>query len=399
MKILTICLISAACMPAGIALEPELWLIASPTDLGQVAGSLARLHQSVMPAYEDLERDARKLLERSRFSVTDKKATGASGDRHDYLSLDSSWWPDSGKSDGLPYVRRIGAPNPAAKETEFSDAERLRHFADAMETLGLVWYYQREEIYATKGAEFLRAWFLDETTRMNPHLKYAQSVPGVHSGQEEGILEGRHFIRVMQAALWLITSEAWTDGDHAALQDWFRAYLNWLETSPQGRDERNANSNHGSWYDTQTAAVALFVGETERARDILNRLRTRWAIQFLPNGDQPFEQSRADSLHDSVFNLLAHLTAAQLGRHTGLDLWGDPASPMESALRRVLPSLSGREPWPHRQERDLDSDYVLHLVRLAEGFLDHELPEDEMPAIRDDDNCTKSRWQILLPGR
>lgn len=379
--------------------EAELWLVASPSDLQSIASSIAHGNKSVIQAYEDMKRDARKALELSRFSVTDKDWAGDSGDRHDYFSLESFWWPDPSKPDGTPYIRRQGEANPAAKDPRFSDSERLRFLTEAVETLSLAWQFLHEEAYAEKAAGLLRAWFLDESTRMNPHLKYARAAPGVFPGQEEGIMEGRHFIRVMQASLWLRGSPAWTDRDQAALREWFRAYLNWLETSVQGRDESHSDSNHGSWYDTQVAAVALFVGEPEKARDTLNRLRSRWKKQFLPDGGQPFERERPLSLHYSVFNLLAHLNAAQLGKHAGLDLWGDPASPLETAVDGLMPYLTGRQKWPHSQSEPLDPDYVIHLVRLAEGFKGLSLPEEDIPVLREGGKSEWSRWRMILPGR
>lgn len=384
---------------SALPAERELWLTASPEDLRRVASDIAHGDPSVLPAYEDLKRDARKALDLPRFSVTDKETIAPGGNRHDYLSLDSSWVPDPAKPDGLPHVRRPGETHPGAKDPARSDAERLRAFADAVETLGLTWHYLHDEVYAEKAAVLLRAWFVDEDTRMAPHLKYAQSVPGVFPGQEEGILEGRHFIRVMQGALWLKGSAAWKESDHAAMRAWFRDYLTWLATSVEGRDERNATSNHGSWYDFQVAAVALFVGESEQARDSLNHLRSRWKTQFLPDGGQPLERDRPNALHSSVFNLLAHLSAAQLGRHAGLDLWGDPASPLEAGVRNLIPFLAGREAWPHAQSEALDPDYVLPLVRLAEGFQEASLGEEEMPSLQPDAGSARSRWRVLLPGR
>lgn len=399
MKTFAILILAIECLGTGFARDRELWLIASPQDLERVNSSLSRYQQSVMPAFEDLERDARRFLDLPPFTVMDKKAIAPSGDGHDYLSLDSSWWPDPEKVDGKPYIRRDGEANPAAKDSSLYDAERLRLFADAVETLGLVWRYRRQEDCAAKGAELLRAWFLDEKTRMNPHLAYAQAVPGVYDGQEEGIIEGRQFIRVMQAALWLRTSSSWTDVDHAGLVEWFRSYLVWLETSPAGKDERNAESNHGSWYDVQAASVALFIGESEKARDTLNRLRSRWPIQFRPNGEQPIEQSRKNSLHYAVYNLVAHLEGVQLGQQVGLDLWGDPASPLEAAVLRLVPYLTNQEKWPYSQGSALDSDYVMQLVRLAEGFMDQSLSEHEVTSISVDSDNIRSRWRILLPGR
>ena len=46
------------------------------------------------------------------FSVMDKQIAPPSGDKHDYMSRATYWWPDPSKPDGLPYIRRDGQTNP-----------------------------------------------------------------------------------------------------------------------------------------------------------------------------------------------------------------------------------------------------------------------------------------------
>src|SRR5688572_7166406 len=71
---------------------------------------------SVYPAYLELIKQANKALAGPLISVTHKKTLlPPTGDAHDYYSLSPYWWPDSSKSDGLPYIRRDGETNPESK--------------------------------------------------------------------------------------------------------------------------------------------------------------------------------------------------------------------------------------------------------------------------------------------
>ena len=139
-------------------------------------------------AYEALKTQADDLLDVEPFSVMQKEKLPVSGDRHDYLSQARYFWPDPTKPDGLPYINRDGLSNP---ELEKLDRNRLGQTAERVTTLSLVWYFSGEEKYAQKATELIRVWFLNKDTKMNPHLRYAQVVPGQNNneGRSYGLID------------------------------------------------------------------------------------------------------------------------------------------------------------------------------------------------------------------
>ena len=160
-------------------------------------------------AYEALKAQADSMLDAKPLSVMQKEKLPASGDRHDYLSQARYFWPDLAKPDGLPYINRDGLSNP---ELEKLDRNRLGQTAERVTTLSLAWYFSGEEKYAQKAVELIRVWFLDEETKMNPHLRYAQVVPGQNNneGRSYGLIDTYSFVEMLDAVALLEQSASFT---------------------------------------------------------------------------------------------------------------------------------------------------------------------------------------------
>ena len=80
-------------------------------------------------------------------------------------------------------------------------------------------------------------------------------------------------VDVIDGVRLLQDSSAWTSSDDAGLKDWMRAYLKWLLESSLGRDEATRGNNQETWYDAQVAALALYTGQPEVARKIIEAAR------------------------------------------------------------------------------------------------------------------------------
>lgn len=337
------------------------------------AESLARTRCRVAAGAEELAEPMTKLrqeadeaLKAGPFSVMDKEFVPPSGDKHDYMSLGPYWWPDPNKSDGLPYIRRDGEVNP---ETRAYDRKPLGQMTSAVETLALAYYLSGHQPYAEHAARLVRVWFLDEETRMNPHLEYGQAIPGRTEGRGIGIIDTTQLSRLVDAVGMLGTSPTWTPADQEELEGWFRQYLAWLRESQHGRDEDRTKNNHATWYDVQVATFALFAGEDEVARDVLRKVPDRRiATQIEADGRQPLELARTRSWDYSVMNLRGMFALATLGEHVGVDLWNvetDDGRSIRQALEWLIPYAMGEKDWTHRQIHQLDPTKLVSLLRRA----------------------------------
>ena len=365
--LLCLCLLAAAVKGAAVpAPEPPRVFLVNRKALAETRRRVAAGDKGLEPAVERLRRDADRQLELGPWSVMDKKVVPPSGDKHDYMSVGPYWWPDPRKPDGLPYVRRDGEVNP---ERHDYDNVGLGKMAGAVETLALAFYLTDHEPYAARAATLLRVWFLDEATRMNPHLTYGQAIPGRCTGRGIGIIDTTRLVRLADAAGMLAGAEAWADADQRGLHDWFRRYLGWLRTSRHGKAEARTTNNHGTWYDVQAAAFALFVGEEDIARRVLEEAKARRiAAQIQPDGRQPRELARTKSWDYSTMNLKGMFDLATLGDRVGVDLWrfetADGRS-IRKALDFLVPVAAGTQTWRHKQIKALEPERLASLLRRA----------------------------------
>ncbi len=347
-----------------------------------------RIHagdSSLVPAYRVLLRRADSALSAEPLSVTQKAMLPPSGDRHDFMSLAPYWWPDSSAPGGLPYIRRDGVVNPQTRTDH--DGLRLQRTIARVEQLALAHFLTGDARYSERAHHLLRVWFIAPATRMNPHLRYAQAIPGVSEGRGIGIIDTRHLPQLVDALRLLERTPGWTQTQHDALRQWIRAYLDWLLRSEHGRDERAEANNHGTWYDAQVTALALFLDEDALARRvIIEDTRRRLDAHIEPDGRQPLELARTRPIHYSVFNLDAFTALAEMARHLGIDLWRSPVTrggSLRAALRMVAPYADSTMRRPASEATPIAPDVFVLPMRRAQAELGDPLfarAVDALPA-------------------
>ncbi|MEQ8905682.1 alginate lyase family protein [Ekhidna sp.] len=331
---------------------------------GLNAGSISGCAQK---AYYMLQGRANELLEMENPTVMDKTIDPPSGDKHDYLSISRYWWPDPQKEDGLPWIRKDGVTNPET-QTDAVDRNRLGLMTEGVKYLSLAYYFTEDEQYARKAISMLNTWFLAENTKMNPHLEYAQSVPGNPKGRRSGILDGRLIALVIPDAIVILRdSPYWTDSFENGMQEWLTEYLNWLTESDLGREGAQQVNNHGSWYRLHVASIARFVGRNSVAENMIYQVRESLEEQIDEKGRQIHELERTRSFFYSCFNLKPLLMLAKIGDQLGVDLWQyetPNGKSLKLALAYLTPVIDGKE-WPHPS---ISENKLVHLIPVLHRF-------------------------------
>jgi len=289
---------------------------------------------------------ANRLLNEQPITITSSSSPRSAGGRHDFFSEGDYWWPDPKNPTGA-YIQRDGMTNP----DNFVEHRRaLMRLSVQVPALVAAWIITGKKAYSDKAAEHLRAWFKNEDTRMNPNLQYAQAIKGITTGRGVGIIDTIHLVEVARAIEVLQNSRSFSTSDIAAIKKWFADYLEWMTTSKNGIEEREAKNNHGTCWVMQVAAFAHLTGNNY----LLDYCRNRFKSVIVPNqiekdGSFPQEQRRTKPYGYSLFNLEAMAAICQILSTPENDLWKFHTADgrgIASAMEYMYPFVRDKKSWP-----------------------------------------------------
>ncbi|EJD51798.1 chondroitin AC/alginate lyase [Auricularia subglabra TFB-10046 SS5] len=276
------------------------------------------------------------LFTQGPWSVTYKPFPAPTGDKHDYMSWAPYWWPDCsgvGNKTELtpeqvwvtcPYHDRDGKFVPDVRL--INDTGSYAGMCDAVFYNSIAWQITGENKYADKAIEFIRTWFYDDKSYMNPNLNFSQVIrgPQKQTGSHYGVLDMKTISKVATGIFLFRETKykGWTSEDDSKMVNWSKGFINWLENSEFGKDERATPNNHGTFFYNTIVTHQIIAGDIEGAKDNLNRyFTTLYLAQIDGNGEQPFEVERSRTYHYRAYNLGAMITAAKLGQYIGFDAW------------------------------------------------------------------------------
>jgi len=329
----------------------ETTLVWRPANLAAARAAVIEEDTDALFALRALVKEAETALGNGPYTVTDKSDPAPSGDIQDYVSIGPYWWPDPKSRDGKPYIRKDGQVNPERDGPNF-DRTRSGALADEVPTLALASYFTGDDRYAEHAELLLKTWFVDEATRMNPNLRYAQAIPGRVDGRGIGIIDTHRYIDIVDSVLLLDAIGMLEMETVSGVRDWFDAYADWLVTSENGKDERGEENNHGTWYDAQLMTFSLFSHDCAEAQRAFNYTLARIGGQINDDGSMPHEKDRTRSFHYHSFNLEAFLIVARLGEHLGADMYTYRSPEGGSLIGAIsfMAKYAGREQeWPWQQ--------------------------------------------------
>jgi Alginate lyase len=312
---------------------------------------------------------ANQYLREPPVTITSSHSPRSAGGIHDFFSEGDYWWPDPQNPDG-PYIQRDGMSNP----DNFVEHRRaLMRLSVQVPALTAALKLTGERRYAQHAAKHLRAWFVTPATRMNPSLQFAQAIQGRFTGRGIGIIDTIHLVEVARSIEILESTKALSANDLAATRQWFADYLNWMTTSKNGIDERDAKNNHGTCWVMQVAAFAHLTGNQK----LLSYCRDRYKTVLLPDqmaldGSFPQELRRTKPYGYSLFNLEAMAMVCELLGTAQENLWTFELADgrgMRRAMQYLAPFIKNKKSWPSKPDVMYDAEWPMRQNSLLFGGL------------------------------
>ena len=293
---------------------------------------------------------ADKYLLEQPVTITDTSCERSAGGLHDFYSEGDYWWPDPENPDG-PFIRKDGMTNP---NNFTAHRKAMRRLSLQVPALVAAYKITGDKKYAEHAIKHLNAWFVDEATKMNPNLLYAQAIKGKVSGRGIGIIDTIHLVEVAKAIQVLYELNGLSKNSLSNLQAWFSEYLEWMTTHKFGIDERDNGNNHSTCWAMQVAMYAQLIDDEptlEFVRDFYKEILL--PSQMEKDGSFPKELSRTKPYGYSIFNLDAMAMVCEIAGNKENDLWNYNTSDgrgIKKAVEFLYPYLEDKSKWTYQQD-------------------------------------------------
>jgi hypothetical protein len=299
------------------------------------------------PLFEKVERvlgaqiiaEANRNLTKNPVTVTSFQSERSAGGKHDFFSEGDYWWPDPANPFG-PYIQKDGLTNP---DNFTAHRKAMIRFSQIVANQTSAYLISGRSDYAKQAIKHIKAWMVDTTTMMSPHLLYAQAIKGKVTGRGVGIIDMIQLTEVAKSIEILEKRQLINPADRKQIHAWFTNYLSWVTTHPYGKEEREAKNNHGTCWVMQVSAFAHLVNDTT----LLNDCKDRFLNAILPNqmderGAFPLELKRTKPYGYSLFNLDAVMTTAHIFKIKNASL--------KKGIDFLYPYIQDKKSWPFAQD-------------------------------------------------
>jgi hypothetical protein len=304
--------------------------------------------------------EANKNLTEKPITVTRFQSERSAGGRHEFFSEGDYWWPDPANLNG-PYIQKDGLTNP---NNFTAHRKAMIRFSQIVANQTSAYVITGRPKYAKQAIKHIKAWFVDTTTMMSPHLLYAQAIKGKVTGRGIGIIDMIQLIEVAKSIEILEKRQLIKPEDRLQIHAWFTNYLRWVNTHQYGIDEREAKNNHGTCWVMQVSAFAHLVNDEV----LLSYCKDRFLNMILPNqmderGAFPLELKRTKPYGYSLFNLDAVMTIAHMYKVKY------PA--LKKGIDFLYPYVKDKKSWPFPQDVMYWEEWPVAAPFLLFGYQDY----------------------------
>ncbi|MDD2216172.1 MAG: alginate lyase family protein [Fermentimonas sp.] len=299
---------------------------------------------------DEILKSAEINLSERPVTVTAFSSERSAGGIHDFYSEGDYWWPDTINPEG-PYIQRDGQTNP---DNFVAHRHAMIRFSTLVGNLTSAYLLTKDSKYIDAALVHIRAWFIDDETKMNPNLLYAQAIKGITTGRGIGIIDTIHLIEVVQSLIQMEKLGLLPEEYIKGTKRWISEYLTWLTTHPNGIKEMNAQNNHGTCWVMQAAIFAKYTDNKEVLEFCSNRYKTvLLPDQMETDGSFPRELRRTKPYGYSLFNLDAMATICRILSTEEDNLWTyttQDGKNIQKGFDFLLPFVTDKSSWEYQSD-------------------------------------------------
>ena len=312
--------------------------------------------------------NANLALMQKPITITAERCERSAGGLHDFYSEGDYWWQNPDDPNG-PYIQRDGQSNP---QNFTAHRKAMIQFSQIIGSLASAYLITKNEKYVKQAFKHLNAWFINENTRMDPSLLYAQAIKGKATGRGIGIIDMIQMIEVAQGIRVMEKAKVVNSKDLTKIKQWFTDYLTWVTTHQYGIDEREAKNNHGTCWVMQ---VAIFAKLTDN-QELIEYCKNRFKNVLLPNqlkadGSFPLELARTKPYGYALFNLDAMTTTCHILSDSKENLWDYTLSEgqnLRKAIEFMYPFIADKNTWAFKKDVMYWDDLPIAQPALLFGY-------------------------------
>ena len=316
--------------------------------------------------------NANLALTQKSITITAERCERSAGGLHDFYSEGDYWWQNPDDPQG-PYIQRDGQSNP---QNFTAHRKAMIRFSQIIGSLASAYLITKNEKYVKQAFKHLGAWFINENTRMNPSLLYAQAIKGKATGRGIGIIDMIQMIEVAQGIRVMEKAKVINSKDLAKIKQWFADYLSWVTTHQYGIDEREAKNNHGTCWVMQ---VSIFAKLTDN-QQLITYCKDRFKNVLLPNqlkadGSFPLELARTKPYGYALFNLDAMTTTCHILSDSKENLWDSTLSEgqnLRKAIEFMYPFVANKDTWTFKKDVMYWDDLPVAQPALLFGYQQYQ---------------------------
>ena len=308
--------------------------------------------------YKKIIQKADDIIKQKPVAVTDK-TTCISGDKHNYESLATYYWPDPDNPQG-PYVSKDGYTNPEINQYDFP---RLLQLREACLYLSKAFYLTGELKYYRALCNQIDTWFLSKESRMYPNLDYSQVIKGRNNnkGVPGGVLDAYRLVDVIESVLLADHVKSIGRKRRKALRGWLGTLSEWMVESPNGQKARVMTNNHAIAYSGTLLEIALFTKNKSLQQNAIQIFIQNVDTQIDDEGKMPKELSRNNAFTYTIFNLSHIIEVYSMIKSSEYDLPASTITKIQKSALYISSFIGKKETFPYReigqwesQERNLN---------------------------------------------